>query len=224
MTEVVIGQGASIEHYRLQQESERAYHIGSTRVRQERDSRYKSLAVSLGSDLARHTLEVTLAGEGIETTIDGLYVVTGRQHIDNYTSLDHQYPDSRSQQVYKGILDGRSRAVFNGKVFVREGALRTDARQLNKNLMLSAEATVDTKPQLEILADDVRCAHGATVGQLEGDELFYLASRGIAPEKARALLTFGFAEDVIAKIGIASVRERLDRAVLDKLHQNPEVE
>jgi Fe-S cluster assembly protein SufD len=125
-----------------------------------------------------------------------------------------------SNQLYKGILDGRSRAVFNGKVFVREGALLTDARQLNKNLLLSSDAHVDTKPQLEIFADDVKCAHGATVGLLEDEELFYLTTRGITPERARALLTYGFAEDVISRIKLKSAREHLDRVILDKLHQS----
>jgi len=224
VTEVVAKEGAVINHYRLQEESERAFHIGTTQVHQERASNYTSYAISLGGEIARHDLNVVLTDENIETTIDGLYVVTGRQHADNHTTLDHQKPRSVSHQVYKGILDGRSRAVFNGKVFVREGALLTDARQLNKNLLLSSDAHVDTKPQLEIFADDVKCAHGATVGQLEDEELFYLASRGIPPERARALLTFGFAEDVISKIKLKSVREHLDRMTLDKLHQSLEVE
>lgn len=224
VTEVIVNAGASLDHYRLQQESERAFHIGATKVRQERGSRYRSLAISLGADICRHTLDVEHRAEQIETVIDGLYVVTGNQHVDNHTTIDHAHPHCQSSQLYKGILDGRARAVFNGKVLVREGALLTDARQLNKNLLLASTTTVDTKPQLEILADDVKCSHGATVGQLEDDEIFYLASRGISPERARALLTFGFAEELIGRIGLASVRTRLDRAVLDKLHQSLEVE
>ncbi|MEY3283762.1 MAG: Fe-S cluster assembly protein SufD [Acidobacteriota bacterium] len=224
VTEVIVNAGASLDHYRLQQESERAFHIGTTKVRQERGSRYRSLAISLGADICRHTLDVEHRAEQIETVIDGLYVVTGNQHVDNHTSIDHAHPHCQSSQLYKGILDGRARAVFNGKVLVREGALLTDARQLNKNLLLASTTTVDTKPQLEILADDVKCSHGATVGQLEDDEIFYLASRGISPERARALLTFGFAEELIGRIGLESVRTRLDRAVLDKLHQSLEVE
>lgn len=223
VSEVVVGQGASLNHYRIQQESEHAYHIGTTRVSQDQASRYNSLTISLGGNLVRHTLHIAHGGERIETTIDGLYVVTGRQHVDNHTAVDHAYPHCQSSQLYKGILDGRGRAVFNGKVFVREGAVQTDARQLNRNLLLSSETTIDTKPQLEILADDVKCSHGATVGQLEDDEIFYLASRGISPERARALLTFGFAEELIGRIGIAAVREQLDRAVLEKLHQSLEV-
>ncbi len=224
VTEVFAAQGAVLDHYRLQEESERAFHIGTTEIHQERGSNYTSCAISLGSQIARHGLNVAVTDENIETTIDGLYVVTGNQHTDSHTTIDHQKPHCASHQLYKGILDGRGRAVFNGKVFVREGALLTDARQLNKNLLLSPEAHIDTKPELEIFADDVKCSHGATVGQLEGDELFYLASRGISQEHAQALLTFGFAEDVIRKIKLKSVREQLDRTVLSKLHQSLEVE
>ncbi len=224
VTEVFAAKGSVITHYRLQEESERAFHIGTTRVFQERDSNYSSYAISLGGEIVRHNLIVELSDEHIETTIDGLYVVTGRQHVDNHTSIDHQKPHCTSHQLYKGILDGKSRAVFNGKIFVREGALLTDAHQLNKNLLLSGNAIVDTKPQLEIFADDVKCSHGATVGQLEEEELFYISTRGINPERARAMLTYGFAEDVIRKIKLRSVREQLDKRVLDKLHQSLEID
>ena len=222
-TEVIVAQDANVTHYRLQAESTNAFHIATTQVQQASKSTYASYAISLGADLARHTLNTKLDGEHVESTIDGLYVVTGKQHCDNHTTIDHAQPQSNSYQLYKGILDDKARAVFNGKVFVREGALLTDAKQLNKNLLLSANAHVDTKPQLEIYADDVKCAHGATVGQLEEDELFYLRSRGLKPETARALLTFGFAEDVISKIKLASVRKQLDEIVLSRLHQNLEV-
>lgn len=223
VTEVLVEAGAAVDHYRLQLENERTFHIGSTWVSQGRSSIYRSLAVSLGGEIARHTLGIKHCDELAETSIDGLYVVTGRQHVDNHTSIDHASPRGRSSQLYKGILDGKGKAVFNGKIFVREGALLTDARQLNRNLLLSTEAAVDTKPQLEILADDVRCSHGATVGQLADEEVFYLTSRGIRPERARALLTFGFAEDLIGRIKIGSLRHQLDRAVLEKLHQSLEV-
>lgn len=223
VTEVIVHQDANITHYRLQSESTSAFHVATTQVQQESKSTYASYAISVGGDIARHTLNVKLDGEHIESTIDGLYVVTGKQHCDNHTTIDHAQPHCNSYQLYKGILDEKARAVFNGKVFVREGALLTDAKQLNKNLLLSANAHVDTKPQLEIFADDVKCSHGATVGQLEEDELFYLRSRGLKTETARALLTFGFAEDVISKIKIASVRKQLDEIVLTRLHQNLDV-
>lgn len=220
VTEVYASAGSVITHYRLQQESERAFHIATTEVLQERGSNYSSYAVSLGGEIVRHNLNVNLSDERSESTIDGLYVVSGRQHVDNHTSIDHRKPHCTSHQLYKGILDGEARAVFNGKVFVRAGALLTDAHQLNKNLVLSSSATVDTKPQLEIFADDVKCSHGAAVGQLEDEELFYLAARGINPVRARALLTYGFAEEVISKIKLKSVRDQLDTAVLEKLHQS----
>lgn len=223
VTEVLTEQGAHLTHYRLQQECEQAFHVAATDVRQECDSHYTSYAISLGAELARHTLNVKLTGAHIETTLDGLYVANGRQHLDNHTTLDHAAPHSASHQLYKGILDDRARAVFNGKVFVRKGALRTDAKQLNKNILLSPTAHVDTKPQLEIYADDVKCTHGATVGQLEEDEVFYLKSRGLSAETARALLTYGFAEDIISRIKLPSVHRLLDAAVLAKLHQNLEV-
>jgi Fe-S cluster assembly protein SufD len=223
VAEVIAHEGAVLTHYRLQQESEQAFHIATTQVYQERGSNYTSYAISLGGKVARHDLNVVLGEPNIETTIDGLYVVTGKQHCDNHTTIDHAHPHCTSHQVYKGILDGQGRAVFNGKVFVRAGALLTDAHQLNKNLLLSPEAHVDTKPQLEIFADDVKCSHGATVGQLEDEELFYLAARGISRERAQALLTFGFAEDILNKIKLPSVHAQLDQAVLAKLHQSLEV-
>ncbi len=223
VVEVILQNGAVVTHYRLQQESEQAFHIATTQVYQERGSNYTSYAISLGGAIARHDLNVVLGDEGTETTIDGLYVVTGKQHCDNHTTIDHAHPHGTSHQVYKGILNDQGRAVFNGKVFVRKGALLTDAHQLNKNLLLSSQAHIDTKPQLEIFADDVKCSHGATVGQLEDEELFYLATRGLSPERARALLTYGFAEHIISKIKLRSVHAALDRAVLEKLHQSLEV-
>jgi Fe-S cluster assembly protein SufD len=223
VTEVVADEDAVLDHYRLQEESERGFHIGTTEIHQERGSRYTSVSISLGALLSRHDIRAALAAENIDTTIDGLYVASGAQHHDTHSVIDHQKPHCASHQLYKGILDDRSRAVFNGRVIVREGALLTDARQLNKNLLLSSEAHIDTKPELEIFADDVKCSHGATVGQLEDDEVFYLASRGLPLDRARALLTYGFAEDVIRNIKLKSAREQLDRIVLEKLHQNIDI-
>jgi Fe-S cluster assembly protein SufD len=156
--------------------------------------------------------------EGAETSVDGLYMVGSDQHTDTHSVIDHKQPHCNSHQLYKGILDGNARAVFNGKIFVREGAQKTDAMQTNKNLLLSPQARVDTKPQLEIYADDVKCAHGAAVGQIDEEELFYLQTRGMNPELARSLLTYGFAEEVIGKIKIDSIRSQLDEAVLTQLH------
>jgi Fe-S cluster assembly protein SufD len=156
--------------------------------------------------------------EGAETAVDGLYFVGADQHSDTHSVIDHNVPHCTSRQLYKGILDGNGRAVFNGKVFVREGAQKTDAQQTNKNLLLSEKARVDTKPQLEIYADDVKCAHGAAVGQIDPEELFYLETRGIGPKLGRSLLTYGFAEEVIGKIKIDSIRSQLDELVLRQLH------
>ncbi len=156
--------------------------------------------------------------EGAETSVDGLYMVARDQHTDTHSVIDHKEPHCSSHQLYKGILDDNSRAVFNGKVFVREGAQKTDAMQTNKNLLLSDKARIDTKPQLEIYADDVKCAHGAAVGQIDPDELFYLQARGINPELGRSLLTYGFAEEVIGKIKLESIRAQLDEIVLRQLH------
>jgi Fe-S cluster assembly protein SufD len=218
VVEVVVKQGARVEHCRLQQESLQAFHIANTSVELGSASSYNSTAINLGAKLARHDISVVMDHEGAECWVDGLYVVGNDQHTDTHSVIDHKQPRCNSHQLYKGILDGNARAVFNGKVFVREGAQKTDALQTNKNLLLSPNARVDTKPQLEIYADDVKCAHGAAVGQLDQDQLFYLQARGINPQLGKNLLTYGFAEEVIEKIGIESIRGELDKAVLQRLH------
>ena len=218
VVEIVLKDGASLEHYKLQRESTEAFHIATTAADLGRNSRYDATTITFGAQLSRHDLHVTMDHEGAECWVDGLYLVTGSQHTDTHSVIDHRKPHCTSHQLYKGILDGKSRAVFNGKVFVRHDAQKTDAMQTNKNLLLSNEARVDTKPQLEILADDVKCAHGAAVGQIEEDELFYLEARGIHPDLARNLLTYGFAEEVIGKIKIDSIRKQLDEAVLNRLN------
>ena len=220
VVEVNLEDGARLNHYKVQRESGKAFHVATTQVSVGRNSSYNSTAITLGSRLSRHNINVTLDQEGAEVWVDGLYVVGAGQHTDTHSLIDHRQPHCTSHQLYKGILDGKSRAVFNGKVFVREGAQQTDAQQTNRNLLLSNEARVDTKPQLEIFADDVKCAHGATVGQLEDEELFYLSSRGLNPDLARNLLTYGFAEEVIEKIKVESIKAQLDEAVLNRLHSN----
>jgi Fe-S cluster assembly protein SufD len=218
VAEVVLKDGASLEHYRLQRESNQAFHVTTTAAELGRSSRYDTTSINLGAQLARHDISVVMDHEGAETSVDGLYMVGSDQHTDTHSVIDHKQPHCNSHQLYKGILDGNGRAVFNGKIFVREGAQKTDAMQTNKNLLLSDKARVDTKPQLEIFADDVKCAHGAAVGQIDQEELFYLETRGIAPELGRNLLTYGFAEEVIAKIKIESIRLELDETVLRQLH------
>lgn len=218
VVEIVLEAGARLEHYRVQRESLKAFHTATTEVEIGADGSFNTTAIMLGAELSRHDINVSMSSRGAECWVDGLYIVGDGQHTDTHSLIDHAQPHCTSHQLYKGILDGKSRAVFNGKVFVHEGAFQTDAMQTNRNLLLSNEARVDTKPQLEIFADDVKCAHGATVGQLEEEELFYLISRGLNPELAQNLLTYGFAEEVINKIKIASIKEQLDEAVLNRLH------
>jgi len=222
VVELVLKDGARLEHYKVQREGTRAFHIATTAADLGPNSRYDATTITFGAELSRHDINVTMDNEGAECWVDGLYLVTAGQHSDTHSLIDHRKPHCTSHQLYKGILDGKSRAVFNGKVFVRHDAQKTDAMQTNKNLLLSNEARVDTKPQLEILADDVKCAHGAAVGQIDEDELFYLETRGIHHDLARNLLTYGFAEEVIGKIKIESIRAQLDKAVLNRLNTSLE--
>lgn len=218
VVEVFVGENARLTHYKVQRESDAAFHIASTDAELERSGVYDLTTITLGAQLSRHGINVRLAHEGAECWVDGLYLVGTGQHADTHSLIDHISPHCTSHQLYKGILDGKSRAVFNGKVFVRRDAQQTDAQQSNKNLLLSNEARVDTKPQLEIFADDVKCSHGATVGQLEEEELFYLVSRGLHADLARNLLTYGFAEELVEKIKIESIKRQLDEAILNRLH------
>jgi Fe-S cluster assembly protein SufD len=218
VVEVVLKDGARLEHYKVQREGAQAFHVATTVADLGASSSYDATTITFGAQLSRHDIQVTMDHEGAECWVDGLYLVTAAQHTDTHSVIDHRRPHCTSRQLYKGILDGKSRAVFNGKIFVRHDAQKTDAMQTNKNLLLSNEARVDTKPQLEILADDVKCAHGAAVGQIDEEELFYLKTRGIHSDLARNLLTYGFAEEVIGKIKIDSIRRQLDEAVLNRLN------
>jgi Fe-S cluster assembly protein SufD len=212
-----LADSARLQHYKIQRESVGAFHIATTRAELGPKSSYNTTTINFGAALSRHDIRVQMDHEGAECSVDGLYMVDGSQHTDTHSVIDHRQPHCTSHQLYKGILDGKSRAVFNGKVFVRHDAQQTDARQTNKNLLLSTDARVDTKPQLEIYADDVKCTHGAAVGQIDEEEKFYLESRGINPALARNMLTYGFAEEVIEKIEIESIRRELDEAVLNRL-------
>ena len=218
IAEIVVKDGARFEHYHLQNENRSAFHVATTAAELCRASSYAVTSINFGARLARHDVSVVMDHEGAECWVDGLYVAGANQHTDTHSVIDHKQPHCNSHQLYKGILDGNARAVFNGKIFVREGAQKTDAMQTNKNLLLSPQARIDTKPQLEIYADDVKCAHGAAVGQIDDEELFYLQTRGMNPELARSLLTYGFAEEVIGKIKVESIRSQLDDAVLSHLH------
>ncbi len=217
VTELIAGDGAVIEHYKLQTEAAGALHWGLLRVEQGASSNFTSHNVALGGALARNEIAVRLAGEGAECTLNGLYLAAGAQHIDNYTTLDHAQPHTTSHELYKGILDGNSQAVFHGRIIVRPEAQKTDAIQRNKNLLLSKDAVINTKPQLEIYADDVRCTHGATVGQVDADAVFYLRSRGIPFEEARNLLTYAFTADLVDAVKLEAVRSGLRDAMFRRL-------
>lgn len=222
VVEVSVADEAKIKHYRVQRESHSAFHVSTTAAEVHRGSIYDTTAINLGGKLSRHDVGLKFTSEGGEAFVDGLYFLGEDQHHDTHSVIRHDVPNCTSHQTYKGILNDKSRGVFNGKVFVAVGAHGTDGYQSNKNLLLSNEARVDTKPQLEIFNDDVKCSHGATVGQLEEEELFYLLSRGLNDSLARNLLTYGFAEEIVNKIGIESIKKQLDEAVLNRLNTNLE--
>jgi Fe-S cluster assembly protein SufD len=217
VTEVVAGDGARVDCYRVQRESDRAYHVAVTDVHQGRDSTVNVHAVSFGAALARHDLRGTLAGSGGYLILNGLYVLAGEQHADHHTAIDHAAPHCESHEYFNGVLDGRSRGVFNGRIIVRPGAQKTDSKQTNNNLLLSGDAHADSQPQLEIYADDVKCTHGSTVGPLDPKALFYLRSRGIGETEARRLMTYGFAAEILNRMEVAPLRAQLDRIVRARL-------
>lgn len=219
VAEIVLGENSVIEYDKLQNESDRSFHIGTTQVHQGRNSNFTSNSVSLGGTLVRNNLTAVLDGEGSECTLNGLYLTTGEQHIDNHTTIDHAKPHCNSHELYKGILTGKSRGVFSGKIIVRKDAQKTDAKQTNKNLVLSDDATIDTKPQLEIFANDVKCTHGATIGQLDEEAIFYIRSRGVALNTARDMLIYAFASDVINRIKVEPIREHLNHMLFTRLRQ-----
>jgi Fe-S cluster assembly protein SufD len=221
--QIFVEDNANLTHYRIQKESNEAFHIGTTEISIGHGSLYNSTNINLGGQISRHDIHVKFTESGGEAFVDGLYMLSGNQHHDTHSTIDHALPNCVSHQTYKGVLNDKSRGVFNGKVFVRENASGTDAQQSNKNLLLSNDARVDTKPQLEIFNDDVKCSHGATVGQLEDEELFYLLSRGISENLAKNLLTYGFAEEIINKIEIEAIKNELDAMVLNRLDVNLEV-
>ena len=214
VTEIAVGEGAHIDHYKIQRESESAFHVGTVQAREARDSRLHSFSFATGGLLARTNIYTSLNGDAATCTLNGLYLTDGTQHIDNQTSIEHIAPNCPSHEVYKGVLDGRSHGVFNGKVYVHPEAQKTDGKQSNNNLLLSPTARVDTKPQLEIFADDVKCTHGATVGRLDELAMFYLNSRGIGRETARTLLTYAFAAGVLETIELEPLKKELERMVL----------
>ena len=220
VTEIVAGDGAVVDHYKVQQETAAAYHVATTQASLGRSANFSTTSISLGGALVRNDVNAVLS-EGTEATLNGLYLVNGSQHVDNHTVIDHAKPHGTSHELYKGILDGKASAVFNGRILVRKDAQKTDSKQTNKNLVLSDEAVIDTKPELQIFADDVRCTHGATIGQLDAESLFYLQSRGIGKEDARNLLTYAFAQDIVDRIKVKSLRDSLERSLFEKFHERP---
>jgi Fe-S cluster assembly protein SufD len=217
VAEYVTGDNSTVHRYRLQRESAQAFHVATTQVQCSRDSRFDSVTIDMGAKLARHNLNVLLDTEGAACSLDGLYSVEDGQHIDNQIFVDHATAHTSSRQLYKGLLDGKSHAVFNGRVLVRKDAQKVEAHQVNKNLMLSERAEVDTKPQLEIFADDVKCNHGAAVGQIDQSALFYMKSRGMDEPAARSLLMHGFVNEVIESIAHVPVRALMNGIVQDRL-------
>jgi Fe-S cluster assembly protein SufD len=221
VTEIAVADAARVTHVRVQRESCTAFHIANCAVALAHASHYRSVSVALGARISRLNLNVLQAAEGAECAIDGLALIGASQLADSHTFIDHAMPHGMSRQLHKCIVDGAAHAVFNGKIMVRAGAQRTDSSQSNRNLLLTAKAQVDTKPQLEIFADDVKCAHGATVGQLEAEEVFYLKSRGLSDAAARTLLTYAFGAEIIDRIPIASLKRRLEQTVLERTAGKP---
>lgn len=217
VTDVWLGEDASVEHVKVQHEGAGALHVATLRARQERHSRFTAHSVSLGAALSRNDISVSLAGEGAECSLDGLYLVGGVQHADFHTTVDHVAAHCTSRELFKGVLDGRSRAVFNGMILVRPGAQKTSASVYNKNLVLSEHSLINTKPEFKIHANDVQCKHGATVGQLSDAALFYLRSRGIGAAEARRLLVYAFAREMVEKLPVEPLREALSTRLSESL-------
>jgi Fe-S cluster assembly protein SufD len=223
VTELVLGQNAVAEHCKLEWESPGAFHIATLQVQQERSSNFVSHALAVGGALVRHDINVALSGEGGECALNGLFMATDQQHIDNHTCIDHVRPHCTSRELYKGILHGKARGVFNGKIVVHKDAQQTDAMQTNKNLLLSMDASIDTKPQLEIFNNDVKCAHGSTIGRLDENSLFYLRARGLGEEAARSLLTYAFASELVHRLKLDPLRTKLNDFVLTWLPHSQSV-
>ena len=217
VNEFSVDDSAHIQHFKIENDTDKAYHISNTHASQEANSNFTANTIALNGAMVRNNLNIRLDAEGCESYMNGLYVLKGKTHVDNHTVVDHIKPNSYSNELYKGIMDDRSKGVFNGKIFVRQDAQKTNAFQSNKNVLLSDNATVNTKPQLEIWADDVKCSHGCTTGQLDEDALFYLQARGIQKDKARAILLHAFASDVLENIDNEAIRNYLEQIITERL-------
>jgi Fe-S cluster assembly protein SufD len=218
VTEIAAGENAAVDHYKVLRDSSQAFHLANTQVQQGRSSNVSSHYIALSGGLVRNESRTVFTGQNGECTFNGLYLGRGKQHLDNFTVIDHAQPHCTSHELYRGVLDDRVKGVFNGKIFVRPDAQKTDAKQTNQVLLLSDDATINTKPQLEILADDVKCTHGATIGQLDENALFYLRSRGVGLEQARRLLIYAFANDIIQRIKVDAIRAQLEDVLLTRQH------
>jgi len=223
VTELVAGEGAVVEHCKFQDETAEAFHIAAIHAHLGRGCNLVAHSIATGARLSRNNIRTSLAGEGVECVLNGLYLTKDEQLADHHMVVEHAQPNCQSHEYYNGILAGRSKGVFHGRILVRQIAQKTDAKQTNKNLLLSEDATVDTKPQLEIYADDVKCTHGATIGQLNDESVFYLRARGIGMETARRMLIHAFAAEIIERIRHAPAREELDKVVWDRLEQEPQI-
>jgi len=217
VTEIFVGENAVLDHYKVQEESEAAYHVASMHIRAERSATFSSHSFALGGKLTRNDVVVTMAGEGAECTLNGLYLADGERLVDNHTTIDHAMPHCPSHEIYKGILGGKARAVFNGKIIVRQDAQKTDAKQTNRALLLTDGATINTKPQLEIFADDVKCTHGAAIGQLDEDAVFYLRARGLTFQEARDMLIHAFAGEILDRVKVDRLRAALEEELYAQL-------
>ncbi len=215
VTELILGQNSTVGHYLIENESKDAYNISTLRVQQERSSNMRSHSVLIGGALVRNNVHPVLAGEGCDSLINGLFMSSGRQHMDNYMKVEHASPHCDSRQFYNGILDGRSRGVFHGRIIVHEDAQKTDAKQTNRNLLLSDTAQIDTKPQLEIYADDVKCTHGATIGQIDENALFYIRSRGISEEASKDIILNAFTNETLESMNIEAVKRYSESLAAD---------
>jgi len=220
VTEIVVKENAIVDYYKVQNNKDTAYHIGTTQVYQERSSQFSAYTFTLQGAMIRNNMNIVVDGEGCLSNMYGLYLLNGNTHVDNHTEIDHKLPHCESNELYKGILDDKSHGVFNGKVFVRQEAQKTNAFQSNKNILLSNESIMNSKPQLEIWADDVKCSHGCTTGQLDEDGMFYLRTRGLSKESARALMLYAFAMDVLSTVKLEPLKEALQTLISERLQKD----
>lgn len=220
VTEIVVEENANVQYYKLQNNKDTAYHVGTTQVYQARSSTFSAYTFTLNGAMIRNNMNIVVDGEGCESNMYGLYLLNGNTHVDNHTEVDHIQPNCESNELYKGILDDKSHGVFNGKVFVRREAQKTNAFQSNKNILLSDNSIMNSKPQLEIWADDVKCSHGCTTGELDEDGLFYLRARGLSEESARALMLYAFAVDVLSTVKLTPLKNFLEELISERLRKD----